>query len=118
VREKIEITQKIHFEYDKAVIRPASFVVLDEVVNAMKNDKGISKVQVEGHTDAMGSDTYNQGLSERRAQACVAYIESKGIEPERLEAIGFGESRPIAPNNTAKGRATNRRTEFIITERR
>jgi outer membrane protein OmpA-like peptidoglycan-associated protein len=118
VREKIEITEKIHFEFDKAVIRPESYPVLDHVADVIKREPDINKVQVEGHTDAVGSDAYNQSLSERRSQAVVEYLVSKGTPRDHLVAKGFGESNPIASNDTAKGRATNRRTEFIIVERR
>jgi len=76
-------------------------------------------VRVEGHTDSVGSDKYNQRLSERRAHAVVKYLIGKGIESNRLQAAGFGESRPIAPNETPEGRAKNRRTEFhIVTQGR
>ena len=81
------------------------------------------RVRVEGHTDSKGSDAYNQRLSQRRAEAVVKYLIGKGIDPSRLEAVGFGEGRPIAPNqnpdgsDNPTGRAKNRRTEFhVITQ--
>ncbi|MFH1831060.1 MAG: OmpA family protein, partial [Pseudomonadota bacterium] len=114
VEEKIVITQKIHFEFDRSVIRPISYPILDDVANLLQRNPQIRLVRVEGHTDWIGSDAYNQGLSERRANSVRNYLIQKGIEPDRLVAEGYGESRPIADNNTVKGRARNRRTEFTV----
>lgn len=114
--EKILITQKIHFEFNKSIIRPISYPILDDVVQLLKLNPQIHKVQVEGHTDSVGGDAYNQRLSESRAKAVVAYLVSKGVAPDRLSAIGYGRSRPIADNSTAEGRAKNRRTEFTVLE--
>jgi outer membrane protein OmpA-like peptidoglycan-associated protein len=115
VEEKIVITQKIHFEFDRAVIRPISYPILDDVASLLQRNTQIRRVRVEGHTDWIGSDAYNQALSERRANAVRNYLIQKGIEPDRLEAVGYGESRPIADNESVKGRARNRRTEFTVT---
>ncbi len=68
----------------------------------------------EGHTDSIGPDDYNQRLSERRAQAAYDFLVAAGIAPERLRAVGFGESRPAVPNDTEENRAINRRVEFIF----
>ncbi len=114
--EKIVITQKIHFEFDKATIRPVSYPILDDVAHLLQINPQIKKVRVEGHTDWIGSDAYNQKLSERRAQSVRNYLIQKGIAPARLIAVGYGERRPIADNNTTKGRARNRRTEFTVLE--
>lgn len=116
VEEKIVITQKIHFEFDKDVIRDVSFPILDDVASLLVANPQIRRVQVEGHTDAIGSDEYNQKLSERRANAVRDYLIQKGIEPDRLSAVGYGESRPIADNESVRGRARNRRTEFTVLE--
>lgn len=112
--EKIVITQKIHFEFDKWVIRPISYPILDDVVEVLRNNPQIKKVRVEGHTDWIGSDEYNMRLSGRRANSVRDYLTQKGIEADRLVAEGFGETRPIADNNTTLGRAKNRRTEFTV----
>ncbi|PIR20549.1 MAG: hypothetical protein COV45_05745 [Deltaproteobacteria bacterium CG11_big_fil_rev_8_21_14_0_20_47_16] len=112
--EKILITQKIHFEFNRAIIRPISYPILDDVVQLLKLNPQIHKVQVEGHTDSVGGDAYNLRLSESRAKAVVAYLVSKGIASDRLVAVGYGKSRPIADNSTAEGRAKNRRTEFTV----
>ncbi|HPQ80683.1 MAG TPA: OmpA family protein [bacterium] len=114
VEEKIIITQKIHFEFDRAVIRPVSYPIVDDVADLLRRNPQIRRVRVEGHTDWIGSDAYNQKLSENRARAVRDYLIQKGVEPSRLEAVGYGESRPVADNNTVQGRARNRRTEFTV----
>ncbi|MFA4875617.1 MAG: OmpA family protein [bacterium] len=116
VEEKIVITQKIHFEFDRAVIRPISYPILDDVAYLLQKNPQIRLVRVEGHTDWIGSDAYNQKLSEARANAVRNYLVQKGIEPDRLQAVGYGEQRPIADNNTVMGRARNRRTEFTVVD--
>lgn len=114
VEEKIVITQKIHFEFDRAVIRPISYPILDDVVSLLQRNPQISMVKVEGHTDWIGSEAYNQRLSEARANSVRNYLIEKGIAPDRLQAVGYGKTRPIADNNTVMGRARNRRTEFTV----
>jgi outer membrane protein OmpA-like peptidoglycan-associated protein len=116
VEEKIIITQKIHFEFNKSVIRPISYPILDDVARLLLSNPQIGLVRVEGHTDWIGSDAYNQKLSERRANAVRDYLIKQGVEPYRLQAVGYGESRPIADNNTTQGRARNRRTEFTVVQ--
>ncbi len=116
-KERIVITQKIHFEFDKAVIRPISFHILDAVADVMKRHPEILRIQIEGHTDAVGSDQYNQRLSERRSRSVMAYLVQRGVSSSRMVAKGFGESKPIDTNDTALGRARNRRTEFTILQR-
>ena len=74
-------------------------------------------VQLEGHTDSTGPEAYNMGLSVRRAEAVKNHLVENGIDTSRLTTKGFGESNPIAPNDTAKGRAENRRVGFTITAR-
>ena len=117
VREdRIEILQQVLFATNKATILPASHGLLNEVVDVIvKND--IKRVRVEGHTDNRGVKTTNQRLSEDRAKAVAEYLVQRGIDPSRIEAAGFGDSRPVAPNLTARGRELNRRVEFHITER-
>jgi OOP family OmpA-OmpF porin len=70
------------------------------------------QVQVQGHTDSIGTKSYNDALSMRRAQAVKTYLVNKGVQKERLSLEGFGFSKPVAPNNTAEGRALNRRVEL------
>jgi outer membrane protein OmpA-like peptidoglycan-associated protein len=114
LEERIIITQKIHFEFDKAKIREISYPILDDVVQLMRENPQITQVEVSGHTDAIGSDVYNQKLSERRSQSVVTYLSNSGISTSRLVPLGYGESRPIATNETTEGRAKNRRTEFLV----
>lgn len=114
--EKIVITQKIHFEFDRWVIRPISFPILDDVVAVLNKNPQIRRVRVEGHTDWIGSDAYNLRLSQRRANSVRDFLIKKGVDPVRLVTEGFGESRPIADNNTTLGRAKNRRTEFTVVD--
>lgn len=113
--DKIEIKRQINFATGKAIIRgKPSFQILDEVVLVLNDNPRIKKVRVEGHTDSTGKAAFNQKLSQSRAEAVVEYLINQGIDPDRLEAVGYGPDKPIAPNNTAKGRAKNRRTEFNI----
>ncbi|MEZ4466910.1 MAG: OmpA family protein [bacterium] len=115
-KEKIIILQKVFFELDKDIIKPVSYPVLDEVAETMKAYTYIKKVEVQGHTDSQGKDDYNKDLSQRRADAVRKYIMDKGVEGERLTAVGFGEDEPIDTNKTKAGRANNRRVEFKILE--
>lgn len=114
--EKIVITQKIHFEFNKSKIRPVSYPILDDVAYLLQLNPQIRRVRVEGHTDWIGSDAYNQKLSEHRAASVRDYLIGKGIAADRMIAVGYGEARPIADNNTTQGRARNRRTEFTVLE--
>jgi len=109
------VLQNIFFETNLAVITPVSFPALDRVINFMKKNPDI-KVEIDGHTDSVGSDAYNQRLSQARAQAVVEYLVKHGISRDRLVAKGFGEAKPVAPNTTPEGRAKNRRVEFRILE--
>jgi OOP family OmpA-OmpF porin len=99
------------FDFDKAVVKKQYFPLLDEVV-AIINQNPKLKIEIQGHTCNIGTDKYNQGLSERRAQAVAKYLAGKGVAKDRLAAKGFGEKKPFAPNTTKDGRAKNRRVEF------
>ncbi len=114
--EKIEISKRIHFEFEKAVIRPVSYPILEAVAKIMKENPQVKKIQVEGHTDSKGSDQYNLRLSQKRAAAVRNYLLEQGVEPGRLTAKGFGETQPRDTNETDLGRARNRRVEFTILE--
>ena len=105
----ITVRLNVEFEFDKAIVRAIYGDELEAVANAMKVHDDIELV-LEGHTDSIGSDEYNQGLSERRVVAVEAKIaEDYGISSDRISTIGYGESRPIADNATDEGRARNRR---------
>ena len=112
--ERIELRQKIFFETNKAVIMSRSYAVLNEIVNVLQSRKTMM-VRVEGHTDARGSHARNMKLSQARADSVRQYLVGLGVEPERLEAKGFGPDQPIETNRTAAGREKNRRVEFVIT---
>ncbi len=113
---EIEVLKRIEFEFDRSVILPVSFPILDEVVNLLQANPTIKHVDIEGHTDNQGTPEYNQKLSEERAASVMAYLAQKGIAPERMSAKGFGLTRPRATNDTDEGRQRNRRVEFHITE--
>lgn len=113
--QEVVILEPVHFAFDQWVIDPRSYPLLDEVA-ATLNLHDLT-VAVEGHTDAIGSESYNQQLSERRMDSVVAYLADKGVELDRLHPKGFGESQPIDRNDTDAGRARNRRVVFRILER-
>lgn len=116
--KKIEITEIVQFETNKAVLLPQSEKLLDEVAEALKEHPQIEEVRVEGHTDSQGNTKLNQKLSEARAAAVRNYLIGKGIDGGRLVAQGFGETKPVADNDTEEGRYKNRRVEFEITKRK
>jgi OOP family OmpA-OmpF porin len=107
------VLRGVNFATSSAEIDPASAVVLDVAAEQLRNRPGVS-VLVEGHTDSTGSDAYNQALSQRRADSVRSYLVRKGVPAERLTARGFGESNPVASNDTAEGRAMNRRVELEV----
>lgn len=103
----------VNFAFDKSELTPESIAILDQAVDVL-NRYPAMKVEVAGHTDAVGTDAYNQGLSERRAKVVYAYLTDKGIAASRLSGPnGYGEGRPIDNNDNADGRARNRRTELV-----
>lgn len=105
--------KNIYFDFDKTTLKSESFVELDKVVDFLKTNATIS-IEISGHTDSKGSDVYNQNLSQGRSQSVVDYLISKGIDTGRLQAHGYGESKPIDNNETEEGRANNRRVEFTV----
>jgi outer membrane protein OmpA-like peptidoglycan-associated protein len=100
----------VNFDFDRAEIRPASRPILDQAAARLRECGG-ERLQVEGHTDSIGADAYNQDLSDRRARAVRDYLVSKGVNGGRITARGFGESKPISTNDTPEGRFLNRRVE-------
>jgi OOP family OmpA-OmpF porin len=107
------VLRGINFDFDKSTIKPEFEGVLDAGVEALNENPNV-RVQVAGYTDSVGTDAYNQGLSERRANAVKDYLASHGVDASRLSAVGFGETNPVADNSTADGRAQNRRVELNI----
>lgn len=110
--KRIIIFQKPGFDFDSVELTPVARAVLDEQVVGLEKDPKLRLV-ITGHTDSIGAEEYNQGLSERRAEAAKEYLVSKGVASGRLKALGYGETRPIATNATREGRAQNRRVELI-----
>ena len=106
---------EVFFDNDSSKLKPESFKDLDLAVEFLKAVPTATGI-IEGHTDSNGSDSYNQRLSEQRANAARDYIISKGIDASRVEARGFGESQPVADNSTAEGRAQNRRVVLRRTD--
>ncbi len=116
-KEKIEILDKVFFDTGKATIKPESFSLLDDVYALLDANPDVKKVRVEGHTDSRGSARTNLSLSQARADSVKAYLVKKGIAAERLEAVGYGEEKPVDPANNAAAWDKNRRVEFMILER-
>ena len=106
----------INFEFGKGVVKPESYPVLDSAAGILSNYPEV-EVEIQGHTDNVGSEEANQALSQKRAEAVRQYlIDVHMIEPVRLIAYGFGEAKPVADNSTEEGRAQNRRVDFLITK--
>lgn len=104
------VLKGITFDTGKATIKPESFERLDSVVEYMTHKKS-ARIEISGHTDNVGNPQENKTLSEDRANACRDYLISKGIDGRRIDAVGYGDERPIASNNTREGRELNRRIE-------
>lgn len=98
------------FDFDRSTLRPEADAILAPALDLLQADPEIA-IEIEGHTDWVGSDAYNDGLSQRRAEAVVEWLVARGIDRERITAVGRGESEPVATNATAGGRQLNRRVE-------
>jgi outer membrane protein OmpA-like peptidoglycan-associated protein len=105
------VLRGIEFAFDKAELTGSSSVILDVAVEQLQRCPNVP-MEVDGHTDSVGPENYNQGLGQRRAETVKGYLVSKGIRFSRLTARSFGESRPVASNDTEDGRQTNRRVEL------
>lgn len=107
------VLRGVQFDFDKAEIRPDAAVILEEAASQLSQCQEGS-ITVKGHTDSTGPERYNQGLSERRAQAVSSYLVDQGVSQSRLRSRGMGESQPVATNATRDGRALNRRVELDL----
>ena len=107
------VLENVRFELNSSELTPGSSESLDKVVAAM-NEYPDLRIEIQAHTDSMGEAAYNQSLSEKRAQSVRTYLVGKGIAANRMEAKGYGETRPIADNSTREGRAENRRVELKV----
>lgn len=110
------VLNNVFFDTDKYELKPESQVELNKLAEFMQQNEGI-KIEIGGHTDNQGSAAHNQELSENRARAVVNYLTEKGIDQNRLSAKGYGQDQPVADNDTAEGRAKNRRTEVKVIEK-
>ena len=113
------VLNNILYDYNKAELRPESKTELDKLLKLL-NDNPKMKIELASHTDSVGSDAYNNNLSQMRAQSCVDYITSRGVTTDRIFAKGYGKTKPVAPNSlpdgkdNPDGRQLNRRTEFTV----
>jgi outer membrane protein OmpA-like peptidoglycan-associated protein len=110
------VLNNVFFDTGKATLRPESFPELNRLANILLEYRNI-RVEISGHTDNVGSDSYNQGLSEKRANSVMEYILTRGVNFSQIVAVGYGESQPRADNLTTTGKQLNRRVEAKILEK-
>jgi OOP family OmpA-OmpF porin len=104
----------VNFDTNKAILTADAKMILEKAVTLLKQTGSVIDVRVEGHTDSRGTDAHNMALSQKRAEAVVAYLASQGVNSDRLLPIGMGEGYPVANNDTAAGQAANRRVDFVV----
>jgi outer membrane protein OmpA-like peptidoglycan-associated protein len=109
----LDMPSAITFGFDSSSLNPAFHSTLDRVASTLR-EYGQTIIEVAGHTDSVGTDSYNQALSVRRAQAVADYLVARGVNRDRIIVVGAGETRPVASNDTESGRAQNRRVEITI----
>jgi outer membrane protein OmpA-like peptidoglycan-associated protein len=115
VKEETIVIRDVHFQFDKATLTSSDKAVLDKIATRLKAEAPTAQLTVTGHTDSVGSDTYNAKLSEKRAHSVVEYLIEQGVPRSNfVSVVGAGESQPVADNSTDDGRAQNRRTEIKI----
>ena len=115
VKEETIVVRDVHFEFNKSTLTAADKEVLSGVATRLKQESSTAQLRVTGHTDSVGSNAYNQRLSEKRANSVVQYLVESGVPRASFVSVaGAGESQPVADNKTADGRAMNRRTEIKI----
>lgn len=110
---RVSVSSEASFDFDRATLKPEFKPTLNKVADVLYKDPNL-RIQVIGHTDNVGSASYNQTLSERRAKAVGDYLVSQGVAASQVQVAGRGESEPRADNNTAAGRAQNRRVEIFL----
>lgn len=110
----VEFSDKVLFGFDRSDLNASAETNLDKLSTILKEYPD-TDIEIQGHTDSKGADSYNMSLSERRAQSVATYLRGKGIASSRIRTKGFGETAPVASNDTEDGRAQNRRVDFLIT---
>ena len=113
---KLQLPGAIHFETGKATILPDSEGTLNDLKTYLDDNQQVTLLRIEGHTDNVGQPAANLALSGERAKSVRSWLVGKGISESRLVAVGFGDTKPIADNNTPAGKEQNRRTEFTIVQ--
>lgn len=113
VSSKRIVLRGVNFDFDEQAIRPDSQPMLNAANRILAENPNV-RVTVEGHTDSLGTDAYNEALSIRRAEAVFQYLVDGGVDANRVQVVGYGESRPVADNTTPSGRAENRRVELRV----
>ncbi|HWU86536.1 MAG TPA: OmpA family protein [Kofleriaceae bacterium] len=113
----IEILDMVYFEYNRDIIKPQSYSILDAVAATLQGNPSIQLIEIQGHTDERGDDAYNLDLSDRRAKSVEKYLAGKGVDAKRLTAQGYGETQPLDRNHNEAAWAKNRRVAFLILKR-
>ena len=116
VDDRIEISQEVYFETGSATVAERSFALLDAIASTMNENPQVRRVEIQGHTDSSGESDANQVLSQERADAVRLYLLDAGVDAERLDAKGYGESQPVESEGADNGEPMNRRVEFVIVE--
>lgn len=111
---RLEISERIQFAYNDSKILSESFAMVNELAKVIQENPHVQKIRIEGHASEEGSEALNQMLSRARAHAVRAFLIARGVAPGRLSAIGYGENKPIANNDSEEGREQNRRVEFRV----
>jgi outer membrane protein OmpA-like peptidoglycan-associated protein len=117
-KSEIFILDQVEFDTDKATIKKVSDTILDNVASVLTEHLELLKLEVQGHTDNQGTAAHNLVLSDARAHAVLEALVKRKIDRKRLVAHGYGQEKPIAPNDTPEGRQKNRRVQFIIVEKK
>jgi outer membrane protein OmpA-like peptidoglycan-associated protein len=112
--KELKLKKQVHFQHDSAEILPDSMAIIEEIAEVIKTKPEIKSVEVQGHTDNQGTAAYNLRLSQNRAQAVVDALIKLGVDSSRLEAKGYGDTKPLLPNTTEANKARNRRVQLII----